>query len=89
MISKIIITIKSTKIPNCNSGAQPFRLRIPMYICSFAQFYNYYNKSFLFTGVEILRSFTRKMVLFGNQSDILAPVLIAEHRHRNIYGQSK
>jgi len=44
---------------------------------------------FFFTGVEILRSFTRKMVLFRNQGNIFATVFIAEHRHRNIYGQSK
>ncbi|KAL4097731.1 hypothetical protein QTP88_022454 [Uroleucon formosanum] len=40
-------------------------------------------------GVEILRSFTRKMVLFGNQGNIFAPIFIAEHRYRNIYGQPK
>lgn len=48
-----------------------------------------YNIILFFTGVEILRSFTRKMVLFGNQGNIFAPVFIAEHRYRNIYGQPK
>jgi len=44
---------------------------------------------FVYTGVEILRSFTREMVLFGDQSDFLAPILAAEHRHRDLHGQSK
>lgn len=47
------------------------------------------NMVVLFSGVEILRSLAREMVLLGDQSDILAPVLVAEYRHRNIHGKPK
>lgn len=43
----------------------------------------------LVTGIEILRSFAWKMVLLGDSSNILAPVLATKHCHRNIYGESK
>jgi hypothetical protein len=43
----------------------------------------------LFSGVEVLRSPPRQVVLLGGQGDILQEVPAAECRHRDLSGQQE